>query len=98
VQEIDIRTCTKEDLAFTAPFALRSRRADFMHALVLYFDCDFSACHTPVSFSTGPAAEYTHWKQTVFYLQNVLTLSVRGGQPGGGGALLGSNNTTFFLV
>lgn len=25
-------------------------------------------------FSTGPHAEYTHWKQTVFYLNETLTV------------------------
>ena len=34
----------------------------------------FSACHTPIWFSTGPMDNYTHWKQTVFYLENPLTL------------------------
>ncbi|KAK5004760.1 hypothetical protein LTR28_007815, partial [Elasticomyces elasticus] len=28
----------------------------------------------PVRFSTGPHTKYTHWKQTVFYLRDVLTV------------------------
>lgn len=40
-----------------------------------YFDCDFSACHKPISFSTGPAARYTHWKQTVFYTKDVVAVA-----------------------
>jgi len=28
----------------------------------------------PITFSTGPADEYTHWKQTVFYLKDDLTV------------------------
>jgi protein arginine N-methyltransferase 1 len=27
-----------------------------------------------VHFSTGPGARYTHWKQTFFYLEDVLTV------------------------
>lgn len=30
--------------------------------------------HKPLSFSTGPFSKYTHWKQTVFYLQEDLTI------------------------
>jgi len=42
---------------------------------VAYFDCTFSATHTKLCFSTGPKAEYTHWKQTVFYLEGELACS-----------------------
>ena len=42
----------------------------------MYFDIEFSHCHKPIKFSTGPQAKYTHWKQTVFYLQDSLTVEV----------------------
>jgi len=29
-----------------------------------------------VHFSTGPAAKYTHWKQTFFYLEDILCADV----------------------
>jgi hypothetical protein len=70
----DIQTVKKEDLTFECPFALVAQRNDFMHALVVYFDIEFSHCHKPVHFSTGPHAKYTHWKQTVFYLSEPLTV------------------------
>ena len=38
-----------------------------------YFDIEFSHCHKPVRFSTGPHAKYTHWKTTVFYLSEPVT-------------------------
>lgn len=50
------------------------RRTDYIHALIAWFDIEFSACHKPVRFSTGPHTKYTHWKQTVFYLSDVLTV------------------------
>lgn len=71
---LDLYKCTTEDLAFTAPFKLSCRRDDFVHALVAWFDIDFTACHKPIRFSTGPHTKYTHWKQTVFYLNEVLTV------------------------
>jgi protein arginine N-methyltransferase 1 len=69
---VDIQTVRKEDLTFTAPFALKVARSDYCHALVAYFDMFFTHCHKTVHFSTGPHAKYTHWKQTVFYLDEVL--------------------------
>lgn len=74
VFEIDLYTITATDLAFRAPFSLKARRPDFIHALIAWFDIEFSACHKPIRFSTGPHSKYTHWKQTVFYLREVLTV------------------------
>jgi len=46
-----------------------------MHALIAWFDVEFSKCHKPISFTTSPASKYTHWKQTVFYTEDVLSVS-----------------------
>ncbi|RKF82592.1 Protein arginine N-methyltransferase 1 [Golovinomyces cichoracearum] len=74
VLTLDLYTCTTADLAFSSPFTLDCRRDDFVHALIGWFDIEFSACHKPIRFSTGPHTKYTHWKQTVFYLHDVLTV------------------------
>ncbi|KAJ3521961.1 hypothetical protein NM208_g13068 [Fusarium decemcellulare] len=71
---LDLYTCTTADLAFQTPFKLSVKRDDFIHALVSWFDIDFTACHKPIRFSTGPHTKYTHWKQTVFYFEDVLTV------------------------
>jgi protein arginine N-methyltransferase 1 len=71
---VDITKVQKSDLSFSAPFRLKAERNDFCHALVAYFDIEFSKCHKPIRFSTGPRARYTHWKQTVFYLEDVLSI------------------------
>lgn len=71
---IDISTVTIADLAFKVPFKIIANRDDYCHALVVYFDIEFSKCHKRVYFSTGPGAQYTHWKQTVFYLEDVLSM------------------------
>ncbi|KAF2650259.1 arginine n-methyltransferas-like protein [Lophiostoma macrostomum CBS 122681] len=70
----DLYTVKAEDLAFRLPYTLKVRRPDFVHALIAWFDIEFSACHKPIRFSTGPHTKYTHWKQTVFYLKDVLTV------------------------
>ena len=71
---IDLNTITAAELAFSMPYNLRVQRSDFIHALIAWFDIEFTACHKPIRFSTGPHAKYTHWKQTVFYLREVLTV------------------------
>jgi len=71
---IDLYTVTAPELAFSVPFQLSITRNDFVHAFISWFDIEFSACHKPIKFSTGPHAKYTHWKQTVFYLHEVLTV------------------------
>ena len=72
---IDLNTVTTKDLSFSEGFQLRCQRNDYIHAMIAWFDIDFSACHKPIRFSTGPHTKYTHWKQTVFYLREVLTVS-----------------------
>merc|ERR1711973_635921 len=73
VKEIDIQTLKKEEIPFEAPFHLQIRRNDYIQALVTFFNIEFSHCHKRVGFSTAPEAPYTHWKQTVFYLEDYLT-------------------------
>ncbi|KAJ1917332.1 Nuclear SAM-dependent mono-and asymmetric methyltransferase, partial [Tieghemiomyces parasiticus] len=61
-----------EELSFSVPFEIRCTRRDYVHALLVWFDIEFGACHKPVRFTTGPRGKYTHWKQTVFYLPEPL--------------------------
>lgn len=79
VKEVDIYTVTLDDLSFTAPFHLTCKKSDYIHALVTYFNIDFTKCHKRTGFSTAPEAPYTHWKQTVFYF-DTLDLTVKKGE------------------
>ncbi|KAF2860288.1 protein arginine N-methyltransferase [Piedraia hortae CBS 480.64] len=72
VVSFDLYKVTPAQLAFSLPFSLKVRRTDYLHALVAWFDIEFTACHKLIRFSTGPHTKYTHWKQTVFYLADVL--------------------------
>uniref|UniRef100_A0A9J7Y0Z1 Protein arginine methyltransferase 1 n=1 Tax=Cyprinus carpio carpio TaxID=630221 RepID=A0A9J7Y0Z1_CYPCA len=74
IKEVDIYTVKIEDLSFTSPFCLQVKRNDYIHALVTYFNIEFTRCHKRTGFSTGPESPYTHWKQTVFYLDDYLTV------------------------
>jgi len=75
LKRVDISKTKLEDLTFSAPFRLVADRDDFCHAFIAYFDIQFTKCHKTIYFSTGPQARYTHWKQTVFYMQDAITIS-----------------------
>ena len=75
VQTIDLYKVKVADLDFESNFTLKVKHDDYIHAFVSFFDCLFSKCHTKVSFTTAPWGQYTHWKQTVFYLDECLMAS-----------------------
>ncbi|KAL1210634.1 Protein arginine N-methyltransferase 1.1 [Cardamine amara subsp. amara] len=74
LKTMDISKMSSGDASFTAPFKLVAQRNDYIHALVAYFDVSFTMCHKLLGFSTGPKSRATHWKQTVLYLDDVLTI------------------------
>ncbi|KAK9141929.1 hypothetical protein Syun_011329 [Stephania yunnanensis] len=74
LKTMDISKMAPGDVSFTAPFKLVAERNDYIHALVAYFDVSFTKCHKLMGFSTGPRSRATHWKQTVLYLEDVLTI------------------------
>lgn len=74
LKTMDICNMAPGDASFTAPFKLVAQRNDYIHALVAYFDVSFTKCHKLMGFSTGPKSRATHWKQTVLYLEDVLTI------------------------
>jgi len=45
---------------------------DGVHALVTWFDASFSNLTNPVVLTTSPIKKYTHWKQSIFYLEEKL--------------------------
>lgn len=74
ILDIDLYTITKDELDFTSNFKLRFTRDDYCHAFVAFFTVTFSKSHTTIRFSTGPRCTYTHWKQTVFYIDDPVTV------------------------
>ena len=74
ILSVDIYTVKKEDLDFNTTFQLRFLRNDHCHALVSYFTIDLSKSRNLIQFTTGPRATYTHWKQTVFYLDTHMVV------------------------
>eukprot|EP01106_Pelomyxa_sp_JSP_P009333 TRINITY_DN2538_c1_g1_i3.p1 TRINITY_DN2538_c1_g1~~TRINITY_DN2538_c1_g1_i3.p1 ORF type:complete len:202 (+),score=57.94 TRINITY_DN2538_c1_g1_i3:319-924(+) len=72
LKEFDVTKATADTLDWEGTFQLKATREEFVHALTVWFDVTFSASH--VSFSTGPTAKYTHWKQAVLYLQEPISM------------------------
>jgi len=75
VKEVNLLKVKKEDLSFEVPFKLPVKKDEYIHAFMTYFTVEFTACHTPIGFSTSPEAnKYTHWKQTVFYFPDYIAV------------------------
>jgi protein arginine N-methyltransferase 1 len=75
IATFDIKKMKKEDAAFDSSFQIPILRKDFVHGLVVFFDVFFGDCHKSIGFSTSPKHKATHWKQTVLYLPDVLTVN-----------------------
>ena len=73
LKEVDLQTCKKEEIPFENTFKCRMKRNDYLNAFVTFFDIRFTKCHKKVGFTTAPEAPYTHWKQTIFYLDSCIT-------------------------
>ncbi|EGV62643.1 hypothetical protein CANTEDRAFT_115202 [Yamadazyma tenuis ATCC 10573] len=71
--QFDINKVSKDDLTFSRTFKLHPTANEFCHAFIVWFDCDFPGSEK-VSLKTGPMDHYTHWKQTVFYMDQVLNV------------------------
>ena len=78
--EVDLLTVTQAEMRFDSKFQLQAVRNDYLHAVVAWFDVGFTQGHTPLWLSTSPRDRPTHWRQTVLYLHDVLT--VRAGERG----------------
>nr|CAD7260629.1 unnamed protein product [Timema shepardi] len=73
--QLDLYTCTIDSVDFTADFELRVTQDDTLTALAGFFDVFFDLpCH--VSFTTGPHKPPTHWKQTIFFLDEPIPVKL----------------------
>jgi protein arginine N-methyltransferase 3 len=71
LKELDLNTCSTSSLDFSAELKLEATADGSITAFVGYFDVFFDLPY-PVSFSTGPHEKSTHWKQTVFLLEEPI--------------------------
>ncbi|XP_016987957.2 protein arginine N-methyltransferase 8 [Drosophila rhopaloa] len=78
VKSLDLYNVRRNSSDFRSSYELKVIRNGWVHALVAYFDVGFSKSPQRISFSTSPSAPWTHWNQTVFYLETPL--SVKSGE------------------
>ncbi|KAH8237982.1 hypothetical protein KR032_010058 [Drosophila birchii] len=78
VKSLDLYTVRGGSSAFRSFYELKVTRNGQVHGLLAYFDVGFRKSQRWVSFSTSPSAPWTHWNQTVFYLE--APLPVRAGE------------------
>ncbi|XP_078077125.1 protein arginine N-methyltransferase 3 [Mustelus asterias] len=70
IKAIDCNTVRISDLDFTSEFSLKITEDHECVAISGHFDILFEKnCSNKVKFSTGPRSTQTHWKQTVFLLE-----------------------------
>lgn len=72
ILDLDLTTCKKGDVQFASQWTLEMKYKDRIHGLIAWFDTPFSQLPRPVTLSTSPYSRYTHWKQTVFYMEKDL--------------------------
>ena len=70
ILELDLCTMSPSDVEFTAEYSVTCNYDDRVHGLIAWWDSDFSQLSRQVTLSTSPYSKATHWKQTVFYMQN----------------------------
>jgi len=72
VLQLDLVKMKKEEVNFSSEYCLKMNFKDKVHAVVAYWDTEFSNLTRPITLSTSPFKKSTHWKQTVFYLEHDL--------------------------
>jgi type I protein arginine methyltransferase len=76
VLELNLCTMKPGDVEFSSEYNLEVLYDDKVHALIAWWDCEFSNLENPVMLSTSPYTTATHWKQVVFYTSQDLTCAV----------------------
>lgn len=80
ILSLDLMSCSSVDGEFSADFILNASCEEPRHvcALCLWFDASFSSrfCNrAPLTLSTSPQADSTHWSQTILFLKEPIAVS-----------------------
>ncbi|CAG8444685.1 4166_t:CDS:10 [Acaulospora colombiana] len=67
IKEVPLRVINKSQVDFTSPFTLEITRDGYLHGFVGYFDTWFTR--------DGPYGEVTHWRQTIFFLEHIISVN-----------------------
>jgi protein arginine N-methyltransferase 1 len=66
--DFDLVHMKKEDVNFSATYNLNIKKNSTASSLITWFDCHFDDVKRKVILSTSPFEPYTHWKNTIFYI------------------------------
>ncbi|CAN8076531.1 unnamed protein product [Agarophyton chilense] len=74
VLSLDLATCTPSDLRFASSFQLRALKRNHLQAIVGFFTVSFTYGTKKIHLRTGPMHRPTHWKQTIFFLDQPMPM------------------------
>ncbi len=76
ILDLDLYKVTTTQLEFAHKYSLKITKNETIHALVAWFDAHFTNLTEPVRLTTSPYCKPTHWKQTIFYLNEPINAKV----------------------
>jgi protein arginine N-methyltransferase 1 len=74
LREFSLEHLKVEEIDFSLQYELIAMENIKAHAVVIWFDLEFSSGPTENILSTSPFQPKTRWKQTIFYLKERLDL------------------------
>lgn len=72
--DIDLYKVQVKDLCFSNKYELNIIKDDTVYGIVCWFDAYFSKLKKQVLLSTSPYSRSTHWRQTIFYLNDPIVV------------------------
>ena len=72
ILDLDLYKVEASQLSFAHKYVLKLNRSDTIHALVAWFEANFTDLKEPIRLSTSPYSKPTHWKQTIYYLNEPI--------------------------
>ena len=75
ISKIDIHKCSREDIFFKKEFKFVADKTIRIDAFATYFDVLFGDMEHKTVLSTSPHKKQTHWRNTLFYLEEPITLN-----------------------
>ncbi|XP_063145644.1 protein arginine N-methyltransferase 3 [Candoia aspera] len=75
IKRIDCHFVSVPELEFSSDFVLTVTKTSVCTAIAGYFDVHFEKnCNKQILLSTSPCCTKTHWKQTMFFLENPISV------------------------
>ena len=70
----NIQTVKLHQTEFVSSYILKAERTDYIHAVIAWFDVEFTHGSEKLTLTTDPRGEYTHWRHSVFYIEKPIPL------------------------